>query len=44
MTLALCCDGIVKLRQISAIFTRARLAPGRQINKLAAVLGDENGN
>jgi hypothetical protein len=36
--------GIVKLRQISAIFPRVRPAPGRQINKLANVPGGENGN
>jgi hypothetical protein len=37
-------DGIVKLRQISAIFSRARPTPRPQINKLAVVLGGENAN
>ena len=34
--------GIVKLRQISGIFRRARPAPRPQINRLAVVLGGEN--
>src|SRR5215472_14578755 len=37
-------EGIVKLRQISTIFWRARPTPGPQINKLAVVLGGESAN